>query len=102
MKFFYQPNCHVIDYENMKEMFVFDENGEFETDDPKLIAWMRKYKSFIQYEETPKKQESTTEQPQIDGNTETKKHVCKQCGQEFDNMGKLLAHIRKEHPKGGD
>ena len=31
-----------------------------------------------------------------------KKHICKKCGAEFDNVGNMLAHIRKEHPKGGD
>ena len=30
-----------------------------------------------------------------------KTHVCKKCGKKFPNMGKLLSHMKNDHPKGG-
>ena len=47
MKYKYTPNCKIIDYEKMKVKFQFDANGEFETEDPKLIVWIKKNKNFL-------------------------------------------------------
>ena len=54
MKYTYLPNCHIIDYEKQKLMFVLDANGEYETEDPKMIEWMAKNKNFIRREESTK------------------------------------------------
>lgn len=85
MKYRYTPNCAIVDYENMKKMFVFDENGEFETEDKKLIEWIKKNKGFLKpFEEQAE---------------ETALMECKKCPFETDNKGELMAHYRKEHPK---
>jgi hypothetical protein len=58
MKYFGEPNSFVIDYDKLKHVFQFDENGEFETNDRTLIEWMRKNKNFIPCRETePEKTE---------------------------------------------
>jgi hypothetical protein len=87
MKYIYQPHCHIINYETGKEAFCFDENGEFETDDPKLIAWMKKKKNFIRCEEIKLPADGL--------------YNCKKCDFASTNKGELMAHYRKEHPKGG-
>ena len=30
-----------------------------------------------------------------------KTRICKKCGKKFPNMGKLLSHMKNDHPKGG-
>jgi len=86
MKFYGTPNMLVkqrkrkkmsTEYE-LKPVFRFDENGEFITDDEKLI---KKLAPKFRHEEDPDKK------------------ICKQCGQPFDNTGALLAHYRLSHPK---
>jgi len=52
MKYTYLPNCHIIDYDKQKLMFVLDANGEYETEDEKIIQWMAKNKNFIRREES--------------------------------------------------
>lgn len=81
MRYIGKPNCHVIDYENNKEVFCFDDKGEFVTNDEKLIKWMKENKNFIKHENNSYK--------------------CKKCDFETDNQGVLLAHYRKEHPREG-
>lgn len=39
----------------MKEVFCFDEKGEYETEDLKIIEFMKKNKPFIRSEESKKK-----------------------------------------------
>jgi hypothetical protein len=85
MKYFLSPLTHVIDYEKHKEIFVFDEKGEFETFDEKIIQFMKKKKNFIRSEE----------------NKPTTQMHCKKCDFETDNKGLLMAHYR-EHKKDGD
>lgn len=46
-----QPFLHVIDYSRSKEVFCFPESGVYDTDDEKLIAWMKKNKPHIRREE---------------------------------------------------
>ena len=83
MKFYGEPNLLVNTRKKVNGMykntplFRFDKNGEYETEDKRLIE---KLKLNFKYE-----------------NSET--HKCKKCGLEFDNMGNLLAHYRKCHPK---
>jgi hypothetical protein len=89
MKYFGLPNQTVIDYKKQKKVFMFNENGEYETQDTKLIEWMKKNKNFIRCEETKKLP--------ADG-----LYNCKKCDFSSPNKGDLLAHYRKEHPKAGD
>ena len=86
MKYFGTPGMAIIDYENLKTKFVMDENGEFETEDEKLIQWMKKNKNFIRCEESKKLP--------ADG-----LYNCKKCSFASPNKGELMAHYRKEHPK---
>ena len=95
MKYFYLPDVFVIDYEKQKNVFQFDKNGEYETNDPKLIEWMKKNKNFIRYEETGPKEPATPVQ------AEQPKMKCKKCNYETENKGELLAHYR-EHKKDGE
>jgi hypothetical protein len=57
MRFHGQPFLHVIDYDHGKEVFCFDETGVYDTDDEKLIAWMKKTKPHIRAEAVEEKQE---------------------------------------------
>ena len=85
MKFYGQPNSLVremrrkpfsTEYE-FKPIFRFDEKGEYETTDDRLIQKLKK--KFKHDEE--------------------KKFTCKKCGETFDNKGLLLAHYRN-HKEG--
>ncbi len=97
MKYKYIPNCRVIDYRQCKEVFRFDKNGEFETNDPKLIDWIKKNKNFLNPIDEAGKGPKDPKEPKV------KVYKCKKCGEfETENMGELLAHYRNEHPKGDD
>jgi hypothetical protein len=61
----------------LKYLFKFDDKGEYETEDIKLIE---KLKLHFKYE------------------IENMKH-CKKCDFKCTNQGELLSHYRKEHPK---
>jgi len=89
MKYKYQANCYIIDYERDKTMFKFDENGEFETEDLKLIDWIKKNKGFLKPIAGEAKQEPAG----------VKLLHCKKCDFSTDNNGILMAHYRTEHPK---
>lgn len=86
MKYFGEPLSFVVDYEKLKHVFQFDKNGTYETDDEKLIQWMKKRKPHIKAEE----------------NAASDIIKCKKCNFTADNKGNLMAHYRKEHPKAGD
>ncbi len=85
MKFYGEPNLSVFSSKRKgnkmikKLLFKFNENGEYETDDIKLIE---KLKLHFKYEDTI--------------------YRCKKCDYQTTNKGDLMAHYRKEHPKGGD
>lgn len=58
MRYYGKPNLHVINYKKpIKEMFCFDESGVYETEDEKLIAWMKKNKPHIRCEEVEEAKE---------------------------------------------
>lgn len=63
-----------------KPLFRFDENGEYITEDERLIE---KLKRKFEYKE-------------INDNPE---FLCKKCGASFESRGALLLHYRKDHPK---
>lgn len=87
MLYIFNPLVTVIDYEKHKKIFQFDENGKFETEDIKLIKWMKENKNFIKCEN---KQAAPVS------------FKCKKCDFVTDNRGLLLAHYRKDHKKEGD
>ncbi len=92
MKFQYRPNTCVIDYEKLVKICMFDENGFYETDNPKKIEWLRKHAKGVKVVE-----ESEEKEPKnlpADGF-----YNCKKCDFKTDNNGTLMAHYRKEHPK---
>ncbi len=96
MKFQYKPNCAIIDYDKMVRICTFDENGFFETDNPKLIKRLQKSRKIKQViEEKP--QEAPKEVPKKE--TAEKVYTCKKCKFTTTNMGELLAHYRIDHPK---
>lgn len=85
MKFFGEPNMLVKERKRkpmsqeitVKPLFRFDEKGEYETNNERLIE---KLKKKFKHEE--------------------KKYICKKCGEEFENKGIFLAHM-KGHKKEG-
>ena len=83
MRYYGTPGLSVIDYKKLKKVFQFDENGEYETQDPKLIEWMKKKKNFIRCEEIA---------------VETILN-CKKCKFTTNNRGELLQHYKREHKK---
>lgn len=87
MKYKYEPNVYIVDYEKLKNMFTFDNNGEFETEDPKLIEWIRKNKPFLNPIDEPEKPQEAEQ--------EKKMMKCKKCNYETENKGELLAHYRE-------
>jgi hypothetical protein len=96
MKFQYKPNCAIIDYDKMVRICTFDENGFFETDNPKLIKRLQKSRKIKQVlEEKP--QEVPKEVPKKE--PAEKVYTCKKCKFTTTNMGELLAHYRIDHPK---
>lgn len=107
MKFYAEPNLAV--YETIKKpvfgdatqlkrvyVFRFDENGEYITDDEKLIA--RLIKRF-KHDETETAKTTTTETTET--TDEIKLRHCKKCDFTCETQGELLKHYREAHPKGG-
>ena len=91
MKFQYKPNCAIIDYDKMVKICTFDENGFFETDNPKLIKRLQKSRKIKQVTEEKPKTKPEEEKEKV--------YKCKKCKFTTTNMGELLAHYRNEHPK---
>lgn len=93
MKFYGPPNM-LLRVRNMKPIRAirFDGNGEYETENPRLIA---RLKTRFEYEkEDPKeviKEEVKEEIKTI--------YNCKKCDFKTENKGELLAHYRTKHPK---
>jgi|GEM_PF-1955546 len=88
MKYKYEPNVYIVDYEKLKNMFTFDDNGEFETDDPKLIEWIRKNKPFLKPIEEPVKPQEQ-EKP-----IDEKIYKCKKCDFESTDKMAYVTHCR--------
>lgn len=64
----------------IKPLFRFDKNGEYETNDPKMIKRCQK---------------------QFEVKEETKPRKCKKCNFTCETQGELLRHYRENHPKEG-
>lgn len=91
MKFYGTPNM-LLRVRNMKPIRAirFDLNGEYETENPRLIA---RLKTRFKCEETAEKPKEEKKLP-LDGF-----YNCKKCDFKTTNKGELLAHYRKEHKK---
>lgn len=81
-----------------KKMYRFNENGvlEIPNRDKDLCKRMaRRFEVIDEKKQVKDKQKSETKE------TDKKIYRCKKCGFTTDNMGKLLAHYKEEHPKNG-
>lgn len=65
MKYFGEPHLTIIDYKKGNKVFQFDEKGEYQTEDEKLIKWMKENKWFIKYEDKEIKTENNAESEKI-------------------------------------
>ena len=106
MKFYGTPNMGVYERRTRKDIarnkrpkliFRFDANGEYVTDDEKLIA--RLIKRF-KHDETETAKTTTTET--TEKTDEIKLRHCKKCDFTCNTQGELLKHYREQHPKVGD
>ena len=99
MKFYGKPNKKVLRRDvnrllakgiiGSRTLFRFDANGEFETEDERLI---RKLIHKFKHDAPIVTEEQTTkEHPAL---------ACKKCDFTTTNKGELMAHYRKVHPKG--
>ena len=90
MKFYGTPNM-LVRVKNLKPFrsIRFDDKGEFETDNPRLIARLKTRFEFGEKTEPKEKKKLPA-----DGF-----YNCKKCDYKTDNKGELLAHYRTEHPK---
>jgi hypothetical protein len=83
MKFYGKSNMLVTDSrKDNKPLFRFDKNGEFVTEDERLI---KRLKQHFKYEDNAKSDSIN----------------CKKCDFSCSNRGELMAHYKKEHPKEG-
>lgn len=86
MKFYGKPNELVTHYtynrfkkkQMRSQLAQFDESGEYETEDTKMIELLKPHFKYCD---------------------KSLKFKCKLCDFETDNKGELLAHYRKYHPK---
>jgi hypothetical protein len=111
VKFFGTPNMLVKERKRKpytiefiyKPLFRFDGNGEYITEDKKLIE---KLKKKFKYETINKYVDfdnlwwfEENENNANDQGEEIKNYQCKKCEQSFDNWGLFMSHCKKEHPK---
>jgi hypothetical protein len=91
-----------------KPIFRFDSNGEYVTEDERLITKLKKkfkYEIVNEYVDFEILWwfEENEENYVIDNDRgeDIKKYQCKKCGESFDNWGFYMSHCRQEHPKEG-
>ncbi len=91
MKFYGPPNM-LLRVRNMKPIRAirFDLNGEYETENPRLIARLKTRFKCEEPTEKPKQQKKLP----ADGF-----YNCKKCDFKTENQGDLLVHYRTNHPK---
>ena len=75
------------------KMFRFDLNGEYETENVRLGKLLSN--RFPVKEPIVEPEVEVKGEPKV----ESKTYSCKTCGEQFDNKGKFLAHMR-EHKRG--
>ena len=82
------PNQVVIDKQYGRELFRFDEKGEFLTDNLRIIGKAVGHFGYIELKDGTKlevKEEIVTEAS----------YTCEKCGKEFKNKGLFTAHTNK-------
>lgn len=101
------PNEIVIDRDYNRELFKFDENGEFITDNLRIVGKAVGHFDYLELkdgmtgfpvEEIPFTDETVleeVEEAKEEVEEEVKLSKCKKCGMEFENKGEFLAHSRK-------
>lgn len=108
MKFKAEPNLYVrvsnkiVQRTTGLKGFNFDENGEYETENPMMINVLSQ--NFEVIEEVLEQAEEVVEVEEIKETVEVievKLFKCKKCDFKTDNKGELLAHYKKDHPKEG-
>jgi len=83
----------IVDYNKMVKICTFDENGFYETDNPKKIKYLTtKCRGVKVVDEQPTQQQNV-----ISGKEGL--YTCKKCGFKTDNKGKFMAHCRTAHKK---
>jgi len=90
-KFFGTPLKEIKSQFTSNIVFKFDTKGEFITDDPVIIDRAKGHFDHLEL-----KAEPIGERVKIGLSGDFK---CKKCPFTTDTWGKLMAHIRKEHPK---
>ena len=103
MKFKGTPGLMLRDYSRKATVGRFDENGIMEVTDGYYIKKMIKRYEAIDDAETKQAEGQAAE---AEAPPAEIKYACKKCTAEgktvgFSNMGELMAHYRKEHPKAG-
>lgn len=100
MKFIGPPNQYVrfanktVIRVTGKKGFYFDEHGRYETDNDLLCQVLKQhFEAEKDIKEETKHENSVTDDKQT-------VYQCKHCNYSTANRGELLAHYRKEHPKG--
>jgi hypothetical protein len=95
MKFYGPPNM-LLRVRNMKPIRAirFDLNGEYETENPRLIARLKTRFPCEKAKEETKKEPKEEKKLPADGF-----YNCKKCDFKTENQGDLLVHYRTNHPK---
>lgn len=95
MKFYGPPNM-LLRVRNMKPIRAirFDANGEFETENPRLIARLKTRFKYEEVKEETQKELGEEKKLPADGF-----YNCKKCDFKTTNKGELLAHYRTAHKK---
>lgn len=86
-----------------KPLFRFDQNGEYKTEDKKLIERAAKRFEIKKEEkkaEVLKVEEQKTESVKTEEAKTKPLRTCKICGEEFDSVGLFMAHMRVHKSKG--
>lgn len=86
-----------------KPLFRFDENGEYKTEDKKLITKVAKrfeIKSEEKKAEVLKVEEQKVEVLEPEEVKTKPLRTCKICGEEFDSVGLFMAHMRVHKSRG--
>lgn len=98
MKFYGTPKM-LVNVKNLKPLrqFRFDSNGEYGTENPRVIARLKKRFKYEELVTVEVKEEDAQEVTKvIEG---VKEFECKKCDYKTSNKGELLAHYRTAHKK---
>lgn len=77
----------------------FDENGEFVTDNERIIKRFSSKYDSVPTTDAPTPELSDDDLQLERHQEETKQYPCKKCDFVADGRGPLMAHYRADHPK---